>query len=294
MEGAVRRVMQINITEADRVWLWAIAMMTLATFPAVGWAGCLSMRASYEVEVDGHPFGNMSIERRTEGIAMDVISRTHLHMTHWSGDIEIRSVTVEQYKNGFRKADTRVLEDGSTKWSRAVRQEDELWMSTTHVKIASEAEVQALVEATSGLLIGMTPDLVDVLPVVQLFTGSDKPDNRVLRIGVDEVDTSLLNLPCFWIESAKQLPHALNLLDTEELTVFEFILHEASNESMVVNAKELVSLQSYTYQNGLGQGLQVWLGMTELGPVIARLDWRDDDVSYHLKLIGVQKLEASE
>lgn len=287
------KVLRRNSRHMNGVWLWPLTLTMGLIVSAQGWAECLPVHASYAVTVDGQHSGTMSIERRTQGSGMAVISRTHLQISHWTGDTEMRSVTAEQYENGLRKADTRVQENGNTRWSQVARQEDEFWLSSTQVNTASEAEEQAFVEATSGLLSGMIPGLADVLSVVQLFSASDGQESGGLRIGVGEIDSTLLNLPCFWIDNQRQLPGTLSLLDTEELAVFGFALQETSDESRVVNDSELI-VRHYTYQSELGQRLQLWLGLTDWGPVIARLDWHDDDISYQLELAQVQELKVIE
>ncbi|WP_102796152.1 hypothetical protein [Bowmanella denitrificans] len=260
-----------------------VMVLVLALFSTQGMAQCPAMQASYEVQVDGDLVGSMSIERQQQDQTLLLVSRTYLQVPSWGGDYDVRSVTAEEHQASLVKADTRTIEDGKTIWKRVSRETDEYWLSASRVATASEAEEQALVDATSGVLTGMVPGLGDALTILSLFSEPARPSSSGMRISEGDIDSSLLYLPCYWLTVKQQLPDELRLLDSEEIYLRHMQLQQSNEQDMTVQGQQLAT-RYYRYQNKQGENLEIWLGQTPQGPAIVQLKGEEDDTPYLIKL----------
>lgn len=120
-----------------------------------------------------------------------------------------------------------------------------------------------------------------------MVSNSDNPNkHKVIKMGFD---TSLLNLPYFWKKSEFNLPNRLNILDSEDVTVFTADVVHIGSETLRIN-KTSYSTEHYQLIVKDSNASDIWLALDQDSfPYFVKTQGKDDDGSYQLILSSKNK-----
>ncbi len=241
----------------------------------------------YDILLEGDNTGIMSMTiSQFSNNEYSILTNSDIKLSGWWGKHLVHSNMVEQFSNSGRllKADNMILDGKKAYWTKMILANDELWASSVQVKSVKEHEEEEFIGMIANIGSMFVSGAGDVLAVSNLlFAGAESSHNNI-RLSQDSYDTSFNNLPFYWLKYNKSLPAKINILDSDNLSIYtmktKLIKVENNNQGLIDS-----SVYHYILTAKKGKPLHMWLTINDNNiPYFTRLTGADKDGHFQINL----------
>ncbi len=247
---------------------------------------------SYALSSNGETIGSsrLQISRYTDG-AYQLREYAHIHTQGWWGELDIRSVSVEQHATDGHlvSADNKAYDGDHVVWTQANTKRNELWLSKVEVEHLGQREEQALADIALIVLGHIAPEAGEALAVSQSLLADPRPKPEAIRVPHSAFDADFNNLPFFWADRQYSLPPSIRLLDLDTLAIKQYQVSMPKNTQCGSSGSSekcqfyiLEAAGSWWTKN---TPLKLWLAVNKHNvPHFVRVEGVDEDGPFQMKL----------
>ncbi len=241
----------------------------------------------YDVFSEGKKVGKTTVKLSKIGKTRLYSEFSHIKTTGGWGKIDVKSVVVEEHKNGagFIRAGSKTL-DAKTVYHTSLTSSNSGFTGTfakiRNTKIHERNEVMDLAVAITGK---QMLDAVAVTTLSPTMYGNQRRRSKKVQLAGNAFDTTLNNLP-FFLEkySGSKVPAKLNVMDSENLDITAMNIKDMGSQNLAVGEQN-IKTRYFKLSATKNNSMTIWIKSESSSlPHVIRIVGKNQEGSFELRL----------
>lgn len=241
-----------------------------------------------EIFTKGNVIGEMTTAISKSSKGYEISTKRNIEFNSLWGKRNVRSNLLEKFSSSgvLLESDSMVLDGKKAFWTKVARSNNELWGSSVQVRSVSEHDNKELVGLMTNIGGLFIPEAGGVMGVV--FGTHSTTSRKNVRFPQDSHHSSLNNLPFYWLKNSKNFPDKINILDSDDLSIYKMSVEylgveEVKTRRRLFSAKHYVLKSKKTFLEKR-EPLHIWLAVRRGIPFFVQLKGKDNDGFFHVKI----------
>jgi hypothetical protein len=246
---------------------------------------------NYDIYSNGKDVGDLTLKLSKDKAGHVIIEQSHIKASGWWWSLNITTVLSEEFKQGgiLKRSDGKTLDEDTIVWTQISSDENRYQAEWASIGKTTDQEKKQFFKLSSAALTKDSNNTEEILLITKsMFIGREQQTEHA-SIPQHVFHTTWNNLPFFIQQNAKDsLPERLDILDTENLEIFQVSLNDLGYKYLLIGNKE-IKVRHMKLSDGKFKPADLWVydgkQVDESAlPYIVRYTGEDEDGSFEVVL----------